>query len=191
MRHINKVDAMYPFLRLLKEILVTRNQPALGLWDTHVSYHMCWPWDLDGFLELNNGRTLTLFDLGRLPLARRAGLLDVLRLNRWGLTMAGAVVRYRRRVRAFQKVSMRSRAVCFDARFVYIEQSMWAANGDCTSHVVYRAAVTDSSGIVAPTRVMEAMGHTAASPVMPDWLAAWIRAEDLRPWPPMQDASQE
>lgn len=179
---------MYPFLRLFKEIFVTRNQPPLGLWDTHVSYHRCWPWDLDGFLELNNGRTLTLYDLGRLPLGQRAGLLGALRKNRWGLTMAGAVVRYRRRVRAFQKIEMRSRALCFDARFIYIEQSMWAASGECTSHVVYRSAVTDQNGIVAPACVMEAMGQKVTSPQMPDWIVQWIAAEDQRPWPPMQDA---
>ena len=178
---------MYPFLRLAKELYLARRQPPLGLFDTHVSHHMCWPWDLDGFLELNNGRILTLYDLGRLPLAARAGLVGALRRNRWGLTMAGAVVRYRRRVRLFERFETRSRAVCWDARFIYIEQSMWTSDGACASHVVYRAAATDRNGIVAPDRVLKAMGRSEASPPMPAWLAAWVAAEDLRPWPPMQD----
>ena len=62
---------MYPFLRLAYQLFVTRNAPPIAPTDTHVSHHRCWPWDLDMFLELNNGRTLTIYDLGRVPGARR------------------------------------------------------------------------------------------------------------------------
>lgn len=174
---------MYPILRLAWEFWEHRKAPPLKPTDTHISHHRCWPWDIDLFAELNNGRTLTLYDLGRLPLARRAGLVRALRENRWGLTMAGASVRYRRRVRAFQRFEMRSRAVCFDDRFIYLEQSMWRGEV-CCSHILYRSAVTDRDGIVAPVRIMEAIGAPKGSPEMPDWVAAWIAAEDARPWPP-------
>ncbi|MFZ1662651.1 MAG: thioeseterase, partial [Paracoccaceae bacterium] len=77
---------MYPFVRMVKEGWKFRTASALGLTDTHVSHHICWPWDLDMWVELNNGRTLTLYDLGRIPMAVRTGLIDVLRGNRWGIT---------------------------------------------------------------------------------------------------------
>lgn len=178
---------MFPFIRLAKDMFFAARQPALGLTDTHVSHHMVWPWDLDGFLELNNGRTLTLYDLGRLGMGLRAGLMKTLRAEKWGLTMAGSSVRYRRRLHAFARFQMRSRAVCWDDKFVYIEQSMWKPDGECASHVLYRAAVTDKNGIVSPTRVLAAMGENATSPAIPDWIAAWIKAEEMRPWPPMQN----
>lgn len=174
---------MYPIFRLIKELIKYNNAPPLDLTEEHVSHHICWPWDLDTMLELNNGRTLTLYDLSRFPLARRVGLFRALRENRWGLTMAGASVRYRRRVRAFQRVEIRSRAVCWDARFVYLEQSMWL-KGVCTSHVLYRSAVTDQNGIVPPEKVVAAVKPGAVSPPIPKWIAAWIAAEEDRPWPP-------
>ena len=180
---------MFPFIRLAKDMFFASRQPAIGLTDMHVSHHMVWPWDLDGFLELNNGRALTLYDLGRLGMGVRVGLLTVLKQNKWGLTMAGSSVRYRRRLHAFERFETRSRAVCWDDKFVYIEQSMWKTNGECASHVLYRSAVTDKNGIVSPQRVLEAMGQSATSPETPDWIAAWIKAEALRPWPPMQDAN--
>ena len=65
---------MYPVIRMAKEIVKFRNAPALPITGTHVSQHICWPWDIDLWMELNNGRTLTLFDLGRIPLAIRTGL---------------------------------------------------------------------------------------------------------------------
>lgn len=101
--------------------------------------------------------------------------------------MAGASVRYRRRIRTFEKIEMRSRAACWDDRFVYLEQSMWKQNGECANHALYRAAVTDASGIVSPARVMEAMGQDTPSPDAPDWIKGWIAADADRPWPPMQE----
>ena len=172
---------MYPFLRLIKEVFKFRKAPQLGFGDVHISHHMCMPWDLDPWVELNNGRTLTLYDLGRIPLAARSGLLNVLKERRWGMTMAGACVRYRRRIRMFERIEMRSRALCWDDRFIYIEQSMWKTNGDCAGHIVYRGAFVGHDGIVSP------LGETADRPEIPEWVATWIAAEDMRPWPPMQD----
>ena len=178
---------MYPIVRLLKDAALASRQPRLAPLDTHVSRHHCWPWDIDIWMELNNGRTLTLYDLGRIPMAYRVGLVDVLKRKRWGLTMAGASVRYRRRVRTFQTVEMHSRGAYWDDKFFYIEQSMWNKAGECTSHIVYRSAVTGKNGIVPPAQVIRELGVDEVSPPAPEWVKAWIDADTVRPWPPMQD----
>ncbi|SEO59172.1 Acyl-CoA thioesterase FadM [Salinihabitans flavidus] len=175
---------MYPFVRMFHQLWRHRRDPPLPLTGVHVSHHRCWPWDIDMWVELNNGRTLTLYDLGRIPLARRVGLIAALRANRWGLTMAGVSVRYRRRIRTFERVTMTSRALCWDARFIYLEQAMWKADGACANHALYRSAVTGPGGLVPPATVLAAMGQPEASPPMPDWVQAWVAAEATRPWPP-------
>jgi len=180
---------MFPFFRLAKDLVLARRLAPLDPTAVHVSHHRCLPWDLDMWAELNNGRALTLYDLGRIVLAQRVGLVRALRQNRWGLTMAGSSVRYRRRVRNLERVEVRSRMVCWDDKFFYLEQSMWKADGECASHVLYRAAVTDKNGIVSPDRVKTAMGTDISSPPAPDWVANWCNAEATRPWPPMQDAA--
>ncbi len=180
---------MFPFVRMFKDVwLASRQPPFETLLDTHVSHHICWPHDLDVWLELNNGRALTLYDLGRTAMAQRAGLIKVLKRERWALTMAGTSTRFRRRIRGFERFEMRSRALCWDDKFIYLEQSMWKRNGECASHVLYRSAVTDKNGIVAPLTVLTALGQPAVSPPMPDWVARWCAAETHRPWPPMHDA---
>ena len=174
---------MYPVLRMAKEILKFRNAEPLPLLGTHVGHHICWPWDIDLWMELNNGRTLTLFDLGRIPLALRTGLWPALRRNGWGIVVAGNTTRYRRRVQAFQRIEIRSRCIGWDARWIYLEHAMFVRD-ECTSHVLIRGAVTSKQGMVAPERVIAAMGHDVASPPLPDWVRAWAEADHLRPWPP-------
>lgn len=177
---------MYPFVRLAKEIVLFRNAPALSMLETHMSHHICWPWDLDMFLELNNGRTLTLYDLGRIILARRTGLWSAMGPRRWGLAVAGASVRFRKRVHVFQKVEMRTRCIGWDDKFFYMEQSMWRA-GNCTSHLLVRAAVTDAKGLVRMDRVHRDSGLFGLSPELPQWVHLWDASERHRPWPPMQE----
>lgn len=174
---------MYPFVRLVRQFWLFRKSP-LPLFGVHVSRHLCLPWDLDPWMELNNGRTLTLYDLGRVPFSGRIGMEAALRANRWGMAVAGAAVRYRRRVHAFQRFEMRTRLLGWDARFLYIDQAMWRG-GEAVNHAVLRVAATDRGGILAPARLMAAMGHEGASPDLPGWVQGWSAAEADRPWPPV------
>ncbi len=180
---------MYPFIRMPYQLWRHRKDAALPPLGTHESQHICWPWDLDFWMELNNGRTLTLYDLGRIPLAARTGLTPVLQRKRWAMSIVGASVRYRRRVRAFDRLTMKSRMLGWDDRFVYSEQAMWRSDGECSSHALFRSAVTGGQGIIAPKDVLAEMGHAGLpSPPLPDWAQAWVAAEATRVWPPMRDA---
>jgi acyl-CoA thioesterase FadM len=174
---------MYPFLRLGLELALARRAPALPVDGVHVSHHTCWPWDIDLWRELNNGRTLTLYDLGRVPLAVRCGLVAALRANGWGLAVAGASIRYRRRVRAFDRIEMRSRYVGRDDRFLYVEQAMFR-RGEAVSGALIRGAVTGPAGIVPTDRVVAAMQGADWRRNLPAWVAAWSAADAMRPWPP-------
>lgn len=174
---------MYPFVRLIKEFVIHRNAAPLPVTGFHVSYHRCWPQDIDVFMEMNNGRILTILDLGRTVLAKRAGLLAALKTQGWGLTMAGNSVRYRKRIRPFVRFKLVSRCVGWDARFMYLEHTIWIGK-DCAVQALFRSAVTDKNGIVAPVRILEAMNEDVTSPTLPDWVQNWVDADATRPWPP-------
>lgn len=182
---------MYPIIRFARHLAAARRQPPLGPFEAHVSQHICWPWDIDPWMELNNGRTLTLYDLGRIPLAVRTGMATAVRKNGWGLAVAGASVRYRRRIRTFERFTMVSRLIGWDARFFYMDQSMWKgvdrAAMDCAGQMLLRSACTTGRGgrgIVPPAEVAASLGFTGDSPPLPQWVEAWIAAEGERPWPP-------
>lgn len=173
---------MYPFLRMIKALIQDRNRP-LGITEVLVSQHLAWPWDIDPWKDLNNGRILTLFDLGRIQLAQRTGLNRVLMSRGWGIVVAGNTTRYRKRILMWQRFEMRSRCIGWDERFVYMEQAMFR-DGACCNHILIRGAVTSRQGIVAPADVMAALQAPVQSPALPDWVRHWIAADHERPWPP-------
>ena len=137
----------------------------------------------DNYIEMNNGRILTILDLGRTGLAQRVGILSALARNRWGLTVAGNSVMYRKRIRPFVKFRVVSKCVGWDDKFMYLEQSLWIG-ADCAVQALFRTAVTDKNGIVRPEGLMADMGLTTPSPELPDWVKNWIDADKTRPWPP-------
>jgi len=174
---------MYPFIRIAYQSFKHRNAPALTVDEPHISHHRCWPVDIDLWWELNNGRTLTLYDLGRIQLARRIGLIKVLRAKGWSMTMAGVTARYRRRVMMFDRFEMRSKAIGHDGRFLLLEQTMWK-DSEALSSVIYRVAVVGKNGIVPSAEVAKVMGLGDWNPELPEWVAAWGTAENKRGWPP-------
>jgi acyl-CoA thioesterase FadM len=177
---------MYPFVRVAKELWVHRRAPPLGVGDTHATHLVCWPWDIDLWMELNNGRTLTMMDLGRVVLFRRLGAIGAMRARRWAGVIAGASVRYRRRVRMFDRLELRSRILGWDEHFTYAEQSLWR-DGECCSHALFRMAITGGKGIVPSAELARELGLAKESPALPGWVTDWAEADAGRPWPPMQD----
>ncbi|QIE57066.1 thioesterase [Pikeienuella piscinae] len=174
---------MYPFHRQILESIRAARLPPLAPGETHVHRFRVLPWDIDPFGDLNNGRILTLMDIGRIALAQRTGLIAVMRRRGWGLVMAGSVPQYRKRVTMLQKVETRSRLVARDERFVYIEQAMFR-DGAATAAVMCRTAITLNGRLVPPERVAAELGRPGWNPPAPNWVRAWSAAEALRPWPP-------
>lgn len=174
---------MYPYFRAALMMFRARSMPKIGIYDTHVSHHRALPWDTDAFGELNNGRILTLFELGRWQACVRMGIIRPIIKERLMLPVAGVSVRYRKRIPLFQKYRMQTRFLGFDDRFVYAEQSMW--QGDtCNHQLLLRAAIKSRSGTMKPAVFADMIGADQSSPILPDWANAWIDADKTRPWPP-------
>lgn len=177
---------MYPVIRAFYHMAKAKRMPKIGPFDTHISHHYCLPWDIDLWMELNNGRTLTLFDMGRLGRFMRDGSREAGKEGGFGLAVAGASVRYRKRVTMFEKVEMHTRNVGFDDKFMYMEQSMWNAQGECANHILLRAAVLKGRKMVAPRELVKRLDPDLESPPLPAWVQNWVDADNTRPWPPQK-----
>lgn len=174
---------MYPLIRLTTSSIKARLAEKISIFDVCETQFRCRPWDLDMFMEVNNGRLLTLYDLGRFDLAIRSGLAGVLMKNRWGLVVAGSSVRYRRRVRMFDKVTMRTQVAGQDEKWTYIAQSIWV-KGRATSSILLRTGVTARGSVIPTTEIAAAMKLDKLNTDLPSWVKAWAEADEERPWPP-------
>jgi acyl-CoA thioesterase FadM len=137
--------------------------------------------DIDPFWELNNGRHLTMMDFGRFEMTLRTGLFKVLKEKKWGVVVAGSSVRYRHRLKLFQKYLLHTRLVGADEKWIYFHQKT-VRNGKIHSAALIRTAVTSANGIVKVKEVSFAMGYTGNELPMPEWIKAWSKADELRPW---------
>jgi acyl-CoA thioesterase FadM len=173
---------MYPYFRLARVLLAAQFGPRLRFDQESEIGLRIWPGDIDFYPEVNNGRHLTLMDLGRIDLAARTGLFGVLHRHGWGLTVGGASVRFRHRVPPFRPVRLRTKLVGRDDRWFYFHQEI-SRGGQVCSGALVRAGIVSREGLVAVDEVLEAAGQPSWGPKLPEWVRAWIEAESQRPWP--------
>lgn len=174
---------MYPIIRTLNTFRKAKKAAPLRFTDISKTQFYCRPWDIDMFMEMNNGRILTLYDLGRFDLAIRAGLMEQLKANGWGLVVAGSTVRYRKRIRMFDKVTIHSQVTGIDDKWIYISQSMWVGDSPCSS-ILLRTGVTEKGKVISPEHVKKAMGVESIAFEPSEFLTSWVEAEAQRAWPP-------
>ena len=174
---------MYPVVRLLTASTKALFSKPIEVDAVSEISFRCRPWDIDMFLELNNGRVLTLYDLGRFDFSIRMGLARILKENKWGLVVAGASIRYRQRVRMFDKVTIRTHVDSFDDRWIYVVQSMWV-KGQPSSSILLRTGVTSKGKVLSTDEVLKALSIEGWKPEPVGWVKDWIRTEQDRDWPP-------
>ena len=116
---------MYPFLRasrVLGRAIVHR--PVPGLRPSELSMRI-WPNDLDTNAHVNNGRYLTLMDLGRFDLMTQCGLVSTVLRNRWFPIAGGVMVRFERPLHVFEKITLKSCIVGWDEKWLYFNHDIY------------------------------------------------------------------
>lgn len=141
------------------------------------------PLDLDLSLHMNNGRYLTLMDLGRLDFLVRTGLWRAVRSNGWTPIAGSIVIRYRRELRSFAPFRLETRLVSWAEASVIMEQAFVLTDGPYAGQVAARALF--KGGIYSRTerkfidtaRLMAAIGVTGVSPQTTPEIEAFLKAD--------------
>lgn len=171
---------MYPFLRVAKTLFAGTFRSRLDLNGISELKMRVWLSDLDTYPEMNNGRHLTLMDLGRYDLAARTGLMRAVRRKKWGFVIAGASIRYRRKLPPFRRFTLCSHMVGYDEKWFYFQQET-ILKGQTASQALIRAGVKSKSGVVPVREVLSLLGHEFLNNPLPGWVEAWIKADEERP----------
>jgi acyl-CoA thioesterase FadM len=164
-------------LRLLAVFVRSLRRPRLGPLDESVLRLTVLPTDLDLNGHVNNGRYLTLMDLGRVDLLLRTGVVAAMRRHRWSGVVASVAVRYRRALSPFQRYELRSRVIGWDERWIFTEQRFTRA-GELAAYAVVKIHLFSREGRLDPQRVVDALPHPVASPGVPRAVRDWQDAEE-------------
>src|SRR5271167_2729969 len=116
-------------LRLLIMLATAKFRGPLALANTSRVRLRVLPNDLDLNLHMNNGRYLTVMDLGRIDFLTRAGSPLVFLRNRWRPLIGGTIIRYRFSLRAFERFEVATRILYWDEKWFYFEQRVENTEG--------------------------------------------------------------
>lgn len=165
-------------LRLLYVVLGTLRGPRLGPLDESVVWLRVLPTDLDLNRHLNNGRYLTLMDLGRVDLLARLGVVREMRRRGWGGAVASLTIRYRRPLNLWDRFGLHTRLLCWDDRWFYMEQRFTRRGETAAAAIVKARFVARDGRRLPPGEVVAATRHRMDSPPMPDGVREWVEAEE-------------
>ena len=110
------------WFRMLRIFWLSKFTKIITMWDESRIGFRVWPNDCDINMHMNNGRYLTLMDLGRTYFMAQLKMLWKLPKKKW-LPVVGAVeIRYHRSLNPFQKFELVTRVLTWDTKWIYLEQ---------------------------------------------------------------------
>lgn len=141
------------------------------------------PTDLDLFGHVNNGKYFSLLDLGRVDLLARSGLLAELSRRGWYPIVTAETMQFYRALRWLQPFVIETTILGWDDRSFIVRQTVLRSTQKDDEQVVadaiVRGLILKPSGRRAdPGEVLSLVDHPDDAPPLPDWVAAWVDAQD-------------
>jgi acyl-CoA thioesterase FadM len=143
-----------------------------------------WPNDIDPMLHMNNGRYVTIMDLGRLDLLIRQGLWRIILRERWTPIVGSANVLFRRELGIFQRYRLDTRITGWDGPLAVIEQKFLIEGGRRQGQIaaigLVRAGLYDRAkrAFVPIPEIMAAAGVSAEMPPLAPEIKALLEVEE-------------
>ena len=162
------------FVRIL--LLAVRQRirplPRIGVLDEDRIHMRVWPNDIDFNFHLNNSRYLTCMDFGRIHMLAANGLLAPAIKERWMPLVGSVVITYRRSLDLWAAFELRSRTLCWDEKWIYMEQSFHSIAGLAAAAWV-KALFRSKEGNIPPQAIVDLVAPGVASPPVSESLAQW------------------
>lgn len=141
-----------------------------------------WPHDIDLNLHMNNGRYLTIMDLGRIDFVLRTGLWRPLWQQSWSPIIGAAAIRFRRELRPFERFHVVTRLVAWNETSAVMEQTFLTEERRVAARALVKAGfyARADRAYVTVRRVVEALGvspEEAESPAPTPEVEAFLKAD--------------
>lgn len=139
------------------------------------------PTDIDILRHMNNGRYLSLFDLGRWDLLIRTGLFDAMNERGWYAVVSSETVTFRKSLQLWQRFEVQSRFIGHDEKALFLEHRA-VVKGEVYAKVIVRARMLRrTGGTVSHEELFAAVGKPEGLPEIDAWVHDWAAASALPP----------
>ena len=168
------------FLRLFLVLMFqSRGRSASALSATRVHTRVM-PNDLDLNRHVNNGRVLTIADLGRMDWFFQTGCLRAAMKHGWLPIIGDATGRFIKQLKLFERIEIESRMLGWGEKWAFMEHRIFRRDGKLAAIVVIRGMFWSAKqGAVPPAKLLAATGQGAlVSPDVPQWVQTWALALD-------------
>lgn len=130
--------------------------------------------DCDWYGHINNGRYLSLMDLGRIDFGVRSAFYEMSRERGWKPVAAGATIRFRRELRWRARYELVTRCVGWDDDWWFFEQRFERADGQLSAKAYAKIAMLDANGKrLSTATVLDAIREELTQPELPADILAW------------------
>lgn len=151
------------YLRLLMILLSSKWRSAMLPLDTSVITLRVLLNDLDLNRHMNNGRFLTIMDLGRMDLLKRTGTLNLAIENRWMPIVGTATINFQRPLKLWQKYELHSRICSWDEKWIYLEQTFYS-NDKMIAQGKIKGLLRGKDGNIPPQHIVDQLHPGVTSP---------------------------
>jgi len=139
------------------------------------------PSDIDILRHMNNGRYLSLFDLGRWDLLIRTGLFDAMKDRGWYAVVSSETITFRKSLQLWQRFEVQSRFIGHDDKALFLEHRA-VVGGEVFARAIVRARMLRrTGGTVSNEELFAAVGKPDGVPEIDAWVHDWAAASALPP----------
>jgi acyl-CoA thioesterase FadM len=160
------------WFRLIWTLLTVRWRKPASLFETTSLRMRVWPNDIDVNGHLNNGRYLTMADIGRVDYILRTGSARVALAQRARPIVGDILAKFRRDLKPFERFEVRTRLLGWEGKWTFLEHR-FVRRERVIGIVVMRGLFRSAAGPVAPAVFLDALGISDEAPRLPDWVRQW------------------
>ena len=146
-------------------------RPTRGLLDVYETRFIAWP-----LLDTDLTRLFTHTYAQYMGLARwhymfSSPFRDAALRRGWAPVTTAETIQYKRAIKAFSRVTVRTRMLCWTEKRFYLEQ-LFLVRGEVRASCVLEGLVRSSKNAVGPAEAFRELGFDGASPEMPEHIMA-------------------
>jgi acyl-CoA thioesterase FadM len=165
------------WLRLIWMLLTVWRRRRVAMLEASSLRMTVMPNDLDFNGHVNNGRFLTLADVGRMDFVLRSGAGRAAFAQRALPIVGDSLAKFRRDLKVFDRFDLQTRLLGWDDKWTFMEHR-FMRHGRVLGVVVIRGLFKGPQGPISPQAFLDFMGLKAEAPALPDWVLDWNRSCD-------------